>query len=102
MGARAMMDLSDGLAKDLPRLAKASACGFEIETDKIPCMRGCAFEQALGDGEDYELLVAVPPRKWLRVLEEWPEDLAKLTEIGELTGSGGKLDGGWEHFSGLG
>lgn len=99
MGARAMMDLSDGLAKDLPRLAKASGCGFEIDSGKLPRTRGCTTVEALGDGEDYELLVAVPRRKWARIRSEWPEEFAMLTEIGRLTESGGELAGGWEHFS---
>lgn len=96
----AMMDLSDGLAKDLPRLAKASGCGFEIVPDAIPRTRGCPVESAIGDGEDYELLVAVPPRKWRRLVLDWPEDFAPLTAIGRLTtrGQGGELSGGWEHF----
>ena len=100
MGARAMMDLSDGLAKDLPRLATASSCGFEIEVDSVPRTRGSSIMEALGDGEDYELLVAVPSRKWLQISGEWPEGFAKLTKIGFLTDEGGELDGGWEHFSG--
>ncbi|MCU0781931.1 MAG: thiamine-phosphate kinase, partial [Akkermansiaceae bacterium] len=36
----AMMDLSDGLAKDLPRLAAASGCGFRIEPGRIPVTPG--------------------------------------------------------------
>lgn len=98
MGARAMMDLSDGLAKDLPRLAKASGCGFELLTEQLPRTRGCSVEQALSDGEDYELLVAVPPRKWKPLQDKWPESFAPLTLIGHLSEQGGELSGGWEHF----
>ncbi|MEP4078221.1 thiamine-phosphate kinase [Haloferula sp.] len=100
MGARAMMDLSDGLAMDLPRLAAAGSSGFELEAGLVPRSRGCSLKEALSDGEDYELLVAIQPRKWQRISDEWPEDFAMLTRIGLLTESGGKLDGGWEHFSG--
>lgn len=99
-GATAMMDLSDGLAKDLPRLAKASGCGFVIDQSAVPKNRGCGIEEALGDGEDYELLVAVPPRRWRRLAEDWPSTLAPLTAIGELSDEGGELDGGWDHFRG--
>ncbi|MEO6741579.1 MAG: thiamine-phosphate kinase, partial [Chthoniobacteraceae bacterium] len=38
---RAMMDVSDGIAADLPRLAKASGCSFEVAQEKVPCNRGC-------------------------------------------------------------
>ena len=38
----AMMDLSDGLGADLPRLARASRVGFEVEESAIPRHRGCS------------------------------------------------------------
>lgn len=56
----AMMDLSDGLAMDLSRLAEASGLGAVIFEKKVPVhpdARG--FEAALTDGEDYELLFAL-------------------------------------------
>ena len=56
-GAHAMIDVSDGLALDLHRLADASGVGFELED--VPVAAGATFEEALGGGEDYELLVAV-------------------------------------------
>ncbi len=43
----AMMDVSDGLAKDLPRLAAASGCGFVIEESALPLTPGCTAAQAL-------------------------------------------------------
>lgn len=103
-GARAMMDLSDGLAKDLPRLARASQCGFHLEKTNIPRHRSCSIQQALTDGEDYELLVALPPARWQKLHAHWPTALAPLTAIGTLTPSGGKLSadrlsGGWDHFT---
>ncbi|MBC7981067.1 MAG: thiamine-monophosphate kinase, partial [Armatimonadetes bacterium] len=55
----AMMDVSDGLAKDLPRLASASGRGFRIDERLVPRTEGCTLEQALGDGEDYELLFSL-------------------------------------------
>ncbi len=55
----AMMDLSDGLGADLPRLAEASNLGFEIDEAALPRQRGCSIAQALNDGEDYELLFAL-------------------------------------------
>ncbi len=48
----AMMDLSDGLAKDLPRMAAASGVEFVVDESSLPCSKGCSPEQAWGDGED--------------------------------------------------
>jgi thiamine-monophosphate kinase len=57
LGAHAMIDVSDGLALDLHRLADASKVGFVL--DDVPVAAGATLEEALGGGEDYELLVAV-------------------------------------------
>jgi thiamine-monophosphate kinase len=58
--ATACMDISDGLALDLHRLTLASNVAAEL--DAIPLLKGATVEQALHDGEDYELLYTVPPR----------------------------------------
>jgi thiamine-monophosphate kinase len=50
----AMMDISDGLATDLRHILKASGVGAEIDSSKIPMVGN--LEQALYDGEDFELL----------------------------------------------
>jgi thiamine-monophosphate kinase len=96
----AMMDLSDGIARDLPRLAKASSCGFQLDFTAIPLSEGCDVKQALEDGEDFELLFTFPEglgleNEWLK---KFPE--LKLTMIGRLVemGSGDVLEGGWDHF----
>ena len=83
---RAMMDLSDGLAADLPRLAAASECGFEIACDQLPLNPGCTAEQALSDGEDYELLFAIHPRLAADLERAWKRKFSRLplTRIGEL------------------
>jgi thiamine-monophosphate kinase len=81
---RAMMDLSDGLAMDLPRLAAASDCGFEVDLDWIPRTKGCSLEQALGDGEDFELLFAVRPQDDFRLETTWPRHFPPLSRIGYL------------------
>jgi thiamine-monophosphate kinase len=58
-GAHAMIDVSDGLALDLHRMADASGVGFAL--DSIPVADGATLEEALGGGEDYELIVAIDP-----------------------------------------
>jgi len=96
----AMMDLSDGLGSDLPRLAKASGCGFHVDLANLPARPGTG--SALTDGEDYELLLAVPARRAQCLLTEWPFPRTPLTRIGELNASGQCPDGwpaGWDHFS---
>ena len=57
--ATACMDISDGLALDLHRLCKASGVAAKLES--IPLLKGATIEQALHDGEDYELLYTAPP-----------------------------------------
>lgn len=100
---RALMDLSDGLAKDLPRLAKASRVGFDLDVEALPRHCGCDVKAALEDGEDYELLFALSSRNAPRLEREWAAAFPKLplTRIGALVAnrSAGKaLQGGWDHF----
>ena len=95
----AMMDLSDGLAKDLPRLANASGCGFSIEKESLPCSEDVSLQEVLGDGEDYELLFTC--EQGSKLLEKWVERFPglRLTRIGELTADQeDSLVGGWDHF----
>ena len=79
----AMMDLSDGLGADLPRLAKASGSGFEL--GELPCTPGSSREDALSDGEDFELLFAVHPKEAARIEKAWPFRNLPLTRVGILT-----------------
>lgn len=100
----AMMDLSDGLARDLPRLASASDCGFFIDNTKIPCSEGCDLTQATGDGEDYELLLTVPNGELDNFYSDWQIEFPDLplTLIGELTADKecrGVEVSGWQHFT---
>ena len=115
-GLHAMMDLSDGLAQDLPRLCAASGVGAEIHTAQLPIhpdAEALAAEDgipaglhALADGEDYELLFALDPQVVPEIvnLSDVP-----LTAIGTVT-SGQDLKlidaagqahpwprAGWEH-----
>ncbi len=99
----AMMDVSDGLAKDLPRLAAASRCGYVLDRTALPLSPGSSVEDALDDGEDFELLIAMPPEQVGDLLAAWagvfPE--LRLTVIGRLVepGTGESLSGGWDHFA---
>jgi thiamine-monophosphate kinase len=99
----AMMDLSDGLGADLPRLARASGCGFRLEEAAVPVNRGCTVDQAISDGEDYELLFAIAPRDAKRLPMAWKRKFPRLalTEIGELTASTKKKASlhGYDHFA---
>jgi len=65
----AMMDISDGLATDLRHIMKQSGVGVELVADKIP--RVGTLEQALYDGEDFELLFTVRPEIVDDLLREW-------------------------------
>jgi thiamine-monophosphate kinase len=98
----AMMDVSDGLAKDLPRLAAASGCGYWVDEEKLPLNAGCSVADGLGDGEDFELLLTVEKERVGDLLAAWSGEFPdlELTEIGWLTAAGEGMDwtGGWDHF----
>lgn len=99
----AMMDVSDGLAKDLPRLAVASGCGFVLEERAVPVASGCSVDQALRDGEDFELLLAIEAERVSGLLAAWAKVFPglRLSVIGRLVemGEGVTLTGGWDHFA---
>lgn len=87
----AMMDLSDGLSSDLPRMCDASGVGALIDAARLPLPRVHEQEQkrgldalqlALHGGDDYELLFAVSQRNASRV----PASLAglRITPIGKI------------------
>ena len=101
----AMMDLSDGLGVDLPRLARASKLGFKIDKNALPLARGAKIDNAISDGEDYELLFAISPRDRDRLEREWKRKFPRipLTRIGCLTqllnnSTSQRLRRGYVHF----
>ena len=87
------IDVSDGLALDVARLAAASGVGAVLELDAIPIAEAAerlaersgrsALEHALGDGEDFELVLAAPDQEATRILEDQPLSVP-VTRIGEL------------------
>jgi len=103
----AMMDLSDGLGADLPRLAAASNCAFLLNEAALPRNPRCTTAQALSDGEDYELLFALTPRDADRLQILWPRKFPSLpiSEIGGLTPPSATPRGkkqplhGYDHFA---
>jgi thiamine-monophosphate kinase len=101
-GARAMVDVSDGFLADLGHIADASAVGFRL--DQVPVCPGATIDDALGGGEDYELVMATArPRQLLTAFAEaglrtpirigtCTADRSERTLAGEPT-----IPLGWEH-----
>jgi thiamine-monophosphate kinase len=99
----AMIDLSDGLASDLPHLLNASKVGAEILADSIPVSRSArqrAREStsakspliaALTDGEDFELLFTVASKDAVPLLDGFKQAFPNLriTCIGKITAEQG-------------
>ncbi|GGW50558.1 thiamine-phosphate kinase [Alishewanella tabrizica] len=98
--ASSAMDISDGLAGDLPHILKRSGVGAYIDVNRLPlsqalkdsCEPALALQLALSGGEDYELLFTVPEnrRGSLDVLLS-PYGVP-ITCIGRITGVAGKLE----------
>ena len=93
----AMMDLSDGLGTDLSRMAAASGCGFEIVEQALPCRPGFSVHDAVSHGEDYELLLALPPVEAEKLANS--AFASHLHHIGRLTeNQTSEIGSGWQHF----
>jgi thiamine-monophosphate kinase len=115
--ATSLMDLSDGLSSDLPRLCAASGVGARLHASRIPAVQEPnrpsaknvdAIDLALNGGDDYELLFTVRPSKTGQIPRAFQG--VPLTAIGEIT-RGQKLtlvqpdgrerplpSGGWDPF----
>ena len=119
-GASAMMDISDGLAKDLSRMCTESGVGARLDVAAVPVspwleplaasLGADPLELALSGGEDYELLVAMETSDVPQAREELRSRFGvPLSEVGEVIEEGLVAlwpDGeerpleprGWEHF----
>ena len=115
---RAMMDLSDGLAIDLGRMARASQCGAAVDDVPVePAAQALAASRgqnparfAAEGGEDFELLVAIAPRAFTylsgRFRKRFGRPLLQVGAFREGAGvviktAGGEepLAGGWDHLA---
>jgi thiamine-monophosphate kinase len=110
-GVSSMIDVSDGLAIDLSRLCRASGAGSRVETARIPVHPAATLAEALGGGEDYELLATLPDHTAVRDAGTELQDGygVSLTDIGVIIEKGlvavdeGGTERpleieGWDHF----
>jgi thiamine-monophosphate kinase len=83
----AMMDLSDGLASDLGKLATESGVGAVLSAEAVPLSTWAkSLDAALTDGEDFELLFTLSPREAARLsLASKPAGLALFRPVGKIT-----------------
>ena len=96
-GARAAIDISDGLVGDAGHLAAASGVGVTLDLAALPCADGITPEGAASSGEEYELLVAVPATASLDGEEFRARFGIALTHIGRVTAGHGVSLEGREH-----
>lgn len=82
-GVHAMMDVSDGLLLDSRRICAASGVGLRLDPARIPLRTPQTTPvQALGDGEDYELIFSAAPAAAGALEQAWPFPDVPLTRLG--------------------
>lgn len=117
--ARAAMDLSDGIVKDLGRMIRTSGCGAVVEAARLPlsapvarimALEPARFAGIVSAGDDYEVLAACAPQTAAALVRAASAASVPLTDIGEITdgadlvvrdGAGQPLDvahAGYDHF----
>ncbi len=113
--ANAAIDISDGLLQDLGHLCTSSKRAAIIHAGLIPFSSAAApytatmLETMLTDGDDYELLLAVPPSRATKLLQACGDLL--ITKIGSFSAGDPKVHvldahgkplkfgkSGWQHF----
>lgn len=111
----AMIDVSDGLAKDLHHILEESQCGAVLESNAVPIHPDAVLlakqsgkpplEHSLGDGEDFELVFTVDADTGAKLVADRPIPLWKIgecvAEFGMWTTDHGVREPlpplGWEH-----
>ena len=101
-GATAMIDVSDGLGMDLSRICGASGVGATIRISALPVAPPATLEEAIGGGEDYELVATLPSSDAVDAATgELRETFGlALTEIGTIRSGDGVVAEGSNEISG--
>jgi len=87
----AMMDISDGICSDLPRIMERSGVGAQVHLDKIPTCR--TIGQAVSGGEDYKLLFTAGEADFERLASDYRSEFGSgLHVIGRITEQRGLLE----------
>jgi thiamine-monophosphate kinase len=101
----AAIDVSDGLSLDLARVCEASGCGAVLDLGAVPIAAAAenlareslgaesVLDHALGDGEDFELILAVPADEANKLVAEQPL-MTPLTIIGSFVAQTGLFSRG--------
>jgi len=111
-GRVACIDLSDGLAADLPHLLETGGLGARVDAARLP--RAARFdarcraagldplETLVAGGEDYELLFALrgPWADAARLARRLGTPVREVGRLVREPGITGLPEGGWRHFGG--
>jgi thiamine-monophosphate kinase len=106
-GARAAIDISDGLLGDAAHLAAASGAHVVLRLDELPTVGGAGPLDAARSGEEYELIVAAPALDTAAFEREFNLPLTAIGVVEQgapalhatLHGERVALEGGFSHFS---
>src|SRR5690606_25239615 len=95
----ALIDLSDGLSRDVRHLTTEQGTGFELDAERIPIHDDVPqtmshderMRRALHDGEDFELLFAVSPEDGQKLIDSPPAG-CRIMPVGRVTGDPTQAD----------